>query len=727
MTKLPPTESSDHQAPALAVPDAAPLKKARTKQPSRAATPEPGTPKKTSAAEPKAVKPAAEKKPRKTGAKADQDAADASAADAGTVKPTRKPATRKPASNPEALSPDTEQTFALRLERYRADLEGSLQTVYGKDQTTALWPRLDAALRRNLSERPAELRRLDEARLLRPDWLQAPEMIGYVAYVDRFAGTLRGVAEKVPYLEELGVTALHLMPLLEPRPGENDGGYAVQNYRAVRSDLGTMDDLKALATELHTRGISLELDLVLNHVAQEHDWAVRARAGEERYREYFRLFADRSLPDAYERTLPEVFPEFAPGNFTWNDEAASWVWTTFNSYQWDLNWANPDVFLEFVETVLFLANQGVDILRLDAIAFIWKRLGTDSQNQPEVHDLTRALRACARIVAPAVAFKAEAIVAPGNLISYLGVRDHHGKVSDTAYHNSLMVQLWSSLASRSTKLFEQALSAFPPKPSNTTWSMYLRCHDDIGWAISDHDAGLAGTVGWGHRAFLSDFYSGEPIEGESEGSFARGLVFQANPHTGDRRISGSAASLAGLEAARSAEEVDLSLGRLRLLHAVVLGYGGLPLLYMGDELAMLNDYGYVRVPEHAADNRWVHRPVMDWATAERRRDPLTLVGRMYGAVQKLIQVRKGLPHLHASIEAQVVPSPNDHVLLLRRAHPNGNMLGVYNFTPEFQPLSAGVLSQFVGGYPRDALSGYHWNLNTPEVALEPYGAYWLIE
>ncbi len=416
-------------------------------------------------------------------------------------------------------------------------------------------------------------------------------MIGYVAYADRFAGTLSGVAEKLPYLEELGVKYLHLMPLLKPRSGENDGGYAVEDYRAVRGDLGSMADLRSLAGQLRGRGISLELDLVMNHVAREHAWAVKARAGDAKYRDYFLMFPHREMPDAYERSLPEIFPDFAPGNFTWDEDAQSWVWTTFNSYQWDLNWANPDVFLEFAELILYLANQGVEIFRLDAIAFIWKRLGTDSQNQPEVHDLTRALRACARIVAPAAAFKAEAIVSPGDLIAYLGKRDHHGKVSDMAYHNSLMVQLWSSLASRNTRLFEQALSAFPPKPTNTTWGMYVRCHDDIGWAISDHDAGMAGTVGWGHRAFLSDFYSGE-----APGSFARGAVFQANPRTGDRRISGSAASLAGLEAAQTEEETDLALRRLRLLHAVVLGYGGVPLLYMGDELALTNDYSYQEYP-----------------------------------------------------------------------------------------------------------------------------------
>lgn len=641
---------------------------------------------------------------------------------AATPRPRRAKAPTSSAPAEVSRLSDTDLgTFGIRLERYRADLESSLRAVYG-ERVDALWPRLEALLRRALAERPADLKQLDEARLLRPDWLQVPEMIGYVAYTDRFAGTLRGVSQRLGYLEELGVKYLHLMPLLKPRAGENDGGYAVADYRAVREDLGSMDDLRLLAAELRARGISLELDLVVNHVAQEHEWAARARAGEARYRDYFLLFPDREMPDAYERSLPEIFPDFARGNFTWNEEAGSWVWTTFNSYQWDLNWANPDVFLEFVDIILYLANQGVEIFRLDAIAFLWKRLGTDSQNQPEVHDLTRALRACARIVAPAVAFKAEAIVSPGDLITYLGKRDHAGKVSDMAYHNSLMVQLWSSLASRNTRLFEQALLAFSPKPTNTSWGLYVRCHDDIGWAISDHDAGMAGTVGWGHRAFLSDFYSGE-----WPGSFARGQVFQANPRTGDRRISGSAASLAGLEAARTPGEVALALARLRLLHAVTLGYGGVPLLYMGDELALTNDDSYQDVPEHASDNRWLHRPAMDWEKAEERFDSATPAGQMYATLQQLIRARQGLPHLHASIESQVIRSPNEHTLLLRRAHPLGQMLGVYNFTDQFQPLPAWVLREVVGDFPRDAISGHEWNLTNEEVALEPYGAYWLIE
>jgi amylosucrase len=622
------------------------------------------------------------------------------------------------------------ETFGLRLERYRADLEGSLRAVYG-DHAGALLERLLAVLIHASRARPADLKRLDEARLLRPDWLQGEDVLGYVAYTDRFAGTLKGVGERLNYLESLGVTYLHLMPLLRPREGENDGGYAVQDYRAVRPDLGDMNDLSALAAGLRERGISLVLDLVLNHVAREHEWAERARAGDPRYRAYFHLFPDREGPDLYEQTLPEVFPDFAPGNFTWDaeageDGAGGWVWTTFNAYQWDLNWANPDVFLEFVELILHLANRGVEVFRLDAIAFLWKRPGTDCQNQPEVHGITRALRAAVRIVAPAVAFKAEAIVAPGDLIHYLGTRGHHGKVSDMAYHNSLMVQLWSSLASRDTRLFEEALRAFPPKPTNTTWAMYVRCHDDIGWAVSDGDAARAGLDGEAHRRFLSDFYSGE-----FPGSFARGLVFQANPATGDRRISGSAASLAGLEMALEAGDagqIDDAVRRLLLAHAVVLGFGGVPLLYMGDELALLNDHDFAQVPEHAPDNRWVHRPRMDWALAERvRQDTESPAGRVNAGLRHLIRVRQETPHLHASIESRVLPSPDGRVLLLRRDHPLGVMVQVYNFSEAPVMLPGYVLRDVLGVLAHDRLSGSVFSLDRTTVRLEPYRALWLTE
>jgi len=470
-----------------------------------------------------------------------------------------------------AATSDGADDLVARARRWGPDLDAGIRAVFTPTLADALVARLAEIAVSGWLDRPQALRDRDRDRLLTPDWFQGPDTLGYVAYADRFGGTLDGVSKHIDYLRELGTTYLHLMPLLAPRDGANDGGYAVADYRAVRRDLGTMTDLESLATALHGAGIALTIDLVLNHVAREHPWAEAARRGEQHYRDYFHVFPDRTVPDEFERTLPEVFPDFAPGNFTWDDDVVGWVWTTFNDYQWDLNWSNPDVVCEFADITLFLANRGVDCLRLDAIAFLWKRLGTDSQNQPEVHGLTRALRAVARIAAPSLVFKAEAIVGPQQVVAYLGTGTHAGKVSDLAYHNSLMVQLWSALATRDARMLVRALERFPAKPTTTAWATYVRCHDDIGWAVDDRDAAAVGWDGPAHRSFLSDFYAGL-----HPGSFARGVVFQANPETGDRRISGTAASLAGVEQALAdadPEALTLALDRLTCVHALALGFG----------------------------------------------------------------------------------------------------------------------------------------------------------
>lgn len=617
-----------------------------------------------------------------------------------------------------------DEMFAVRLERHFGELYEGLTAVY-PDPKTMLGPLLEI-MRQHYRERPADLKRLDLERTLAKDWFQRPEMIGYVCYTERFAGSFKGVEKKLDYLQSLGVTYLHLMPFLKPRPAPNDGGYAVMDYRSVREDLGTMDDLQSLATKLRQAGISLCCDLVLNHVAQEHEWAVKARLGDPKYQRYFYMFKDRTLPDQYERTLPEIFPDFAPGNFTWDAQAQRWVWTTFNAWQWDLNWANPEVFLEFADLILWLANKGIEVFRLDAIAFIWKRMGTNCQNQPEVHAITQALRAVARIVAPGVLFKAEAIVAPDDLIQYLGQGVHFGLVSDTAYHNSLMVQIWSSLASRDTRLMAQALRGFPSKPYTTAWNTYLRCHDDIGWAIADDDAAAVGLSGEAHRRFLSDYYSGR-----FPGSQARGLVFQENPRTGDRRISGSGASLAGLEQALEHGDMqgaNLALERLLLGHAIVLGFGGIPLLYMGDELALLNDYRYLEEPEHAMDNRWVHRPRMDWAKAYRAQsDPHSIEGRMYHAPRHLIAVRKSTPHFHASIEAEILEPKNPHVFAYVRRHPLGNLVALYNFSEEPQYYPLGQLAERGLTQPFDRISAKSIAVSGGLVRLEPFAHLWLTQ
>jgi amylosucrase len=600
------------------------------------------------------------------------------------------------------------ELFEARRERWLPDLEAALAPLY--DDPAAVRDRLVDLAARAFAARGDELHALDLRRSLAPDWFQRPETIGYAAYADRFAGTLDDVAARAAYLEDLGVRYLHLMPLLTPRPAPNDGGYAVQDYRSIRPDLGTVDDLRALTTTLRSRGISLCLDLVLNHVAREHEWARKACAGDPAYRDYFHVYPDRTVPDEYERTLPEVFPDFAPGSFTWDDELDGWVWTTFNDYQWDVNWSNPDVLCEYADIILTLANDGVEVFRLDAIAFTWKRMGTSCQNQPEVHDLTQALRVVARMACPATVFKAEAIVGPQDLMAYLGTGSHHGKVSDLAYHNGLMVHTWSMLASRDARLASIALRRLVGKPPSTAWITYVRCHDDIGWAIDDGDAAEAGVTGWGHRKFLSDFYSGD-----FPGSWARGLVFQENPATGDRRISGSLASLAGLEAGDR-----LAPARIDLAHAIALGFGGLPVIWMGDELALLNDPHWAEEPGHEDDNRWAHRPRMPWPAAP---DP----HGVNAGLRRLVAARRGLPQLHASVEADVLEPHDTGVLLVARRHPEGVMLGAYNVTDRPGVVPDHVLTD-LGLDPHgvtDRISGHGDLSSNGAIHLAAYQAVWL--
>lgn len=616
-----------------------------------------------------------------------------------------------------------QETFLLRLERWWDDLVTGLSGAYPDEDVEPLAVRLVDLAARAYVEREPDLRRLDQRRVLRPDWLQDPSMFGYACYTERFAGTLRGVVDRLDYLRDLGVSYLHLMPLLQPREGDNDGGYAVQDYRTVRPDLGTVEDLRELTRVLRGQGVSVVLDLVLNHVAREHEWAARARAGEERYRDYFHVFADRELPDAYEQTLPEVFPDFAPGNFTWDDELHAWVWTTFNEWQWDVNWSNPEVLVEYADIILFLANLGVEVLRLDAIAFTWKRLGTNCQNQPEVHALTQTLRAVARIACPATVFKAEAIVGPRDLVQYLGLGAHAGRVSDLAYHNSLMVQVWSMLAAGNTVLARRALDALPASPPTGTWICYVRCHDDIGWAIDDGDAAAVGLDGFAHRRFLSDWYSGQ-----FPGSWAGGLVFQHNPETGDKRISGTAAALTGLAHAVTAGGENAGLARLFLAHAVVAGWGGIPVIWSGDELAMPNDPGWSTEPGHEDDNRWAHRPRLDRDRAARRADLRTTEGKVFQGLAHLARVRARLPQLHAATDSTVLLDTDDGVLATVRRHPSGAMVCLYNVTDSWRPFPFAHFSGTGISAPFNALGGHAvFGGADGQVLLGPYAAWWVVD
>jgi len=615
-----------------------------------------------------------------------------------------------------------QQIFALRFNQHLADAERPLRQLYGHREDYDAWlSRLVTLVAKAYASRSATLRLLDLKRVEEPDWFQQSDMMGYVCYADRFADDLNGVADKISYLKELGITYLHLMPLLKPRPGASDGGYAVMDYRAVRNDLGTMADLADLATHLRAEKMSLCIDLVCNHTAKEHVWAQKALAGDPHYQAYYHVFTDRTLPDQYEQTVREIFPDFKSGSFTHYPAIDKWVWTTFNEFQWDLNYANPAVFGEMLDIMLYLANQGVEVLRLDAVAFMWKRLGTDCENQPEAHAILQAFRALSRIAAPGLLLKAEAIVPPPQLVPYLGRGDAANKECEVAYHNVFMVMLWSSLAERKVALMTHALQDIPPIPSHTSWLAYVRCHDDIGWAVTEENAAAVGLNGYLHRTFLSDFYNGG-----FPGTFARGATFQFNPRTNDRRISGSCASLAGLEIAleRGAHDTNLALRRITLLHSMILAFGGIPLLYMGDEIGLLNDDSYLADSNLAGDNRWLHRPRMDWALVARREDG-GVNGRLFQSLVSLIQARKRTPALHAEAPAYAVWTHNDAVFGLLRESPRGRVLILGNFSERSQTVPSYRLQEmYFGGKLLECISqrsveGWH------DVQLEPYESLWL--
>jgi amylosucrase len=559
--------------------------------------------------------------------------------------------------------------------------------------------RVRAAARR----RAPALVELDRVREREPDWFQRPERVGYIAYADRFGGTLAGVAARIDHLRELGVDVLHLMSVLRARTGDNDGGYAIDDYRRPEPALGTLEDLVALADRLRAEGISLCLDLVMNHTSADHEWAQRAREGSAYHRALYRTYPDRTVPDAYEATLPEVFPDMSPGNFTWDPELDAWVWTTFREFQWDLDWSNPDVLLEMVDVLLHLANVGVEIVRLDAVAFTWKRLGTNCQNQPEVHLIAQALRAAVGMAAPATVLLAEAIVGPDELVAYLGGHELERRECDLAYHNQLMVQGWSMLAEQRVTLATEALRRLPPPPSHTTWFTYVRCHDDIGWAISDRDAINVGLDGWQHRAFLAAFY-----RGDYPTSFARGAPFSSNSRTGDERTCGMTATLCGIRAGLDDGDPDAvrtGIDRLVLLHAIAFGYGGIPMMYMGDELGQLDDETYVSDPVRAGDSRWRHRPSLDLDAFANRHDATTVPGAIWSRLRDLVDARRSCPPLHGGGTVAPVGAGHAAVFAWVRRHPRfGSLLGLANVSGEPARVSPGVLDHLPAtGEPVDVL------------------------
>ncbi|MCL4137435.1 UNVERIFIED_CONTAM: hypothetical protein GTU68_033968 [Idotea baltica] len=566
-------------------------------------------------------------------------------------------------------------------------------------------------------QRTAPLRTLDAHRINEPNWFQSERLVGGALYVDLFSENLGKLRELIGYFQKLGITYVHLMPLFAVRPGNNDGGYAISNYRSVDPRLGTIEDLRLLADELREAGIVLVLDFVFNHTSDDHYWAQQAQAGNREYQDFYFIFPDREVPDQYEQNLREIFPTVRRGNFTWHDGMHSWVWTTFNSFQWDLNYSNPAVFNAMAGEMLFLANMGVDMLRLDAVAFIWKQMGTGCENLPQAHLIIQAVNAVARIVAPSLLFKSEAIVHPDEVKKYIGEDE-----CQVSYNPTLMALLWESLATRETKLLRQSLRHRHQLPERTTWVNYLRCHDDIGWTFDDADAAAVGIGAFEHRQFLNKFYTGQ-----FPGSFARGVPFQHNEATGDMRISGTMASLAGLEQAIEEEDdakKEMAIKRILLLHGVTLSIGGIPLLYMGEEWGVINDYDFVKDPAKAGDSRWVHRPKMKWEYLEELEQDDSNRTRIFNSIVRLIALRKSLPAL-SGLQMELMNCQNDHVLGYVRANNGSRIMVLANFSDVPQTVSGNILrTAGLGRFFKDLINGQVVSASDP-IQMLPYQLLWL--
>jgi len=526
------------------------------------------------------------------------------------------------------------QEFERRLAHFYEELKWLYFELYGQrpDQLEDFC----AMLSDYYHARKEELKELDRKREKDPDWYRKNDLLGMMMYTDCFAGTLSGVREKLDYIEECGVNYLHLMPLLESPKGKSDGGYAVADFRAVDPRLGTMEDLEALADDCRARGISICLDFVMNHTSEEHEWAKRARAGEAEYRDRYFFYDNWEIPNRFEQTMPQVFPTSAPGNFTWFEDCRQVVMTTFWPYQWDLNYQNPVVLREMCANMLNLTNKGIDIIRIDAVPYIWKELGTTCRNLPQVHNIVRMLRMVCEIVCPGVLLLGEVVMEPEKVVPYFGTVQK--PECHMLYNVTTMCTTWHTLATHDVRLLKKQMDIVASLPKNYIFLNYLRCHDDIGWGLDYHTLLQYGMEEVLHKKFLNAYFCGE-----WEGSDARGERYNDDPLSGDARLCGTTASLCGAEAAAArndSEALEKALSCIEMLHAYMFTQSGIPVLYSGDEIGTFNDNHYHEDPDKAADSRYIHRGAFDWNAAAKRSRKATIETRVFKAMKKQETLRE---------------------------------------------------------------------------------------
>jgi len=580
-------------------------------------------------------------------------------------------------------------------------------------------------------ERTPALRDSDLQREKNYNWFLSQKWVGMALYCDRFANDLKGLREELPYLQELGINILHIMPISDCPQDHSDGGYAVRDFKKIDPRFGTTQDIEILASSLNKRDMLLVLDIVVNHTSNEHEWAKKAREGEAKYQDYYYIFDDREIPDLYEEKMPEIFPVTSPGNFTWDESMGKWVMTVFNNYQWDLNYRNPAVLIEMIDIILFWANKGADILRLDAVAFLWKKIGSVCQNEHEAHLLLQLMKDCCQVTAPGTLFIAEAIVSPSEITKYFGEDAINAKECEIAYNATLMSLLWDAVATKNANLLNQGIKTLPSKLERATWLNYVRCHDDIGLGFADEDAIQVGYDPLKHRRFLIDYFTGT-----FPGSPARGLPFGVNIKTGDARISGSLASLVGLEVAienQDEKAIDTAIKTILLLHSMILSFGGIPLLYYGDAIGTLNSTAYLEDHSKRHDSRWMHRSHFDWKKAELRHQVGTVENHIFSSLKNMIALRKGISAFADFDNRQIISTDNHHLLVFSRTDTedsNYKVLIIANFNEKPEPLKIEDLMQhgfFQKNKMQDLCTGDYLTSKSSSIIIQPLSYYWLTE
>lgn len=588
---------------------------------------------------------------------------------------------------------NTEKIFAQRMEKHQDELRWLYMELYGND---AMYAELCEQMHDYYLKRSTELKKRDIKKEKNSDWFKEKEMLGMMLYIDNFAGNLKGVEKKLAYLKECNVNCLHLMPFLDTPKGKSDGGYAVADFRKVRPDLGTMKDLARLTEKCHENGMNVCMDFVMNHTSEEHEWAKRARAGEGEYMSRYFFYDNGDIPARYEETVPQVFPTTAPGNFTWLPEIGHYVLTTFYPYQWDLNYRNPRVFNEMMYNFLFLANQGMDIIRIDAVPYIWKELGTSCRNLKEVHTIVRMMRMIAEIVCPSVILLGEVVMEPEKVVPYFGTVEK--PECHMLYNVTTMATTWNSIATRDIRLLKKQMDIVSRLPKQYTFLNYLRCHDDIGWGLDFDTMKQWGMEEPSHKRYLNDYFTGKIAD-----SISRGELYNDDPVTQDARFCGTTASMCGIEAAGfegNAEKMQVAIQEDLMLHAYMLTQSGIPMLYSGHELGQVNDYSYKDDAEKASDSRYLHRGAFLWELADKRKDLSTVQGQLFQMLNRLEQIRRQENVFSQEAEVYTYDVHNDSILGILREYKGERFIALFNFSENEQTAwmqEEGIFRNLVNG------------------------------